>query len=113
VKDWDEIDEQYGTVHYQPVGYAKIKATVIDDSQMIFTPCQYKIDNVEIVEGPKAESIREIVSFRGRFCEQARNRESVRAQGKIERVQRKGEQESFRLLLGNNVSDYMILMKKA
>jgi len=113
VKDWDEIDEQYGTVHYQPVGYAKIKATVIDDSQMIFTPCQYKIDKVEIVEGPKVEFLREIVSFRGRFCEQARNHESVMAQGKIERVQRKDEQESFRLLLGNNVSDYMILMKKA
>jgi len=113
VKDWNEINEQYGTVHYQPMGYAQIKARVIDDSQMIFTPCHYKIDNVEIVEGPKIEPIQEIVSFRGRFCEQARKEESVMAQGKIERVQRMGEQEFYRVLLGNNVSDYMILMKKA
>jgi predicted nucleotidyltransferase len=112
VKDWNEVDEQYGTVHYQPVGYAQIKARVIDDSQMIFTPCHYKIDNVEIIEGPKIEPIQEIVSFRGRFCEQARNRESVMAQGKIEKVQRVGEKEFYRVLLGNNVSDYMILMEK-
>lgn len=112
VKDWNEIREQYGTVNYQTVGYAQIKAKVIDNSQMIFTPCHYKIDNVEIVEGPKIESIQEIVSFRGRFCEQARNGESVMAQGKIERVQI-GEQEFYRILLGNNVSDYMILTRNA
>jgi len=110
VKDWNETDEQYGTVHYQPVGYAKIKATVTDNSQMIFTPCHYKIDKVEIVEGPKVKWIQEIVSFRGRFCEQARNGESVVAQGKIERVQKEGEQEYYRVLLGNKVSDYMIPM---
>jgi len=112
VKDWNETDEQYGMVHYQPVGYAKIRARVIDDSQTIFTPCHYKIDNVEIFEGPKVESIQEIVSFRGRFCEQARKGEPVMAQGKIERVQREGTREFYRLLLGNNVSDYMNLMKK-
>jgi len=113
VKEWNEIQENYGTVHYQPLGYAKIKATVIDDSQKIFTPCHYKIDKVEIVEGPKVELIQEIVSFRGRFCEQTRNGEFVIAQGKIERVRREGKKEFCRLLLGNKVSDYMILMKKA
>jgi predicted nucleotidyltransferase len=113
VKDWNEISEQYGTVHYHRVGYAQIKAMVIDDSQMIFTPCHYRINKVEIVEGSKIEPIQEIVSFRGRFCEQARKGESVMAQGKIERVQKMGEQEFYRVLLGNNVSDYMILMKKA
>jgi len=111
VKDWNETKEKYGTVHYQPVGYTQIKARVTDDTQMIFTPCHYKIGNMEIIEGPKVESIQEIVSFRGRFCEQARMGESVMAQGKIERVQRMGEQEFFRVLLGNNVSDYMILTR--
>jgi len=113
VKDWNEINEQYGTVHYQPVGYAQIKARVTDGTQMIFTPCHYQIDNVEVVEGPKVEPIQEIVSFRGRFCEQTRKGEFVMVQGKIERVQREGKQEFFRVLLGNNVSDYMILMNKA
>jgi predicted nucleotidyltransferase len=95
------------------MGYAKIKARVIYDSQMIFTPCHYKIDDLKIVEGSTTEPIQEIVSFRGRFCEQARNGETVMAQGKLEKVQRKGAQEYYRLLLGNKVSDYMILTKEA
>jgi len=112
VKDWNEIDEQYGAVKYQQVGYAKIKANVTDDSQMIFTPCHYKIDNVKTVGGPKVEPIQEIVSFRGRFCEQARKGEFVMAHGKVERVKKKGEEEFYRMLLGNKVSDYMIPMMK-
>ncbi len=109
VKDWNEVEEQYGTILYKPVGYAKIKARVVDDLEAIFTPCCYKIENVEILEGPHVEPIEEIVSFRGRFCEQARGGEVVIAQGKIERLQREGDREHFRLLLGNKVADHMIL----
>ena len=109
VKDWNEVKEQYGTILYKPEGYAKIKAKVVDDSEAIFTPCCYKIDNVKILEGPRVEPIEEIVSFRGRFCEQAKNGEVVIAQGKVEKVQREGNREHFRLLLGNKVSDHMVL----
>ena len=109
VKDWNEVKEQYGTTHYKPEGYAKIKARVVDDSEVIFTPCCYKIDNVKILEGPSVESIEEIVSFRGRFCEQARSGEVVIAQGKVEKLQIEGAREHFRVLLGNKVSDHMIL----
>lgn len=109
VKDWNEIEEEYGTIRYKSVGYARIKATVVDDSEMIFTPCRYKISDVEFIEGTCAESIEEIVSFRGRFCEQAKNGETVVAQGKVERVQKLGEREHYRLLLGNKTSDHMIL----
>jgi predicted nucleotidyltransferase len=109
VKDWNEVKEQYGTILYKPVGYAKIKAKVVDDSEAIFTPCCYRIENVEILEGPHVEPIEEIVSFRGRFCEQVKSGEVVIAQGKVERLRREGHREHFRLLLGNKVSDHMIL----
>ncbi len=109
VKDWNEVEEEYGTIIYKPVGYAKIKAQVVDDSEAIFTPCCYKIGNVKILEGPHVEPIKEIVSFRGRFCEQAKRGEVVIAQGKVEKLQREGDCEHFRLLLGNKVSDHMIL----
>jgi len=110
VKDWNEIEERYGMIHYKPEGYAKIRARVVDDSEGIFTPCCYKIDNVEILEGPRVEPIEEIMSFRGRFCEQAKNDETVVAQGKVERVQKEGEREHYRLLLGNKASDHMVLV---
>jgi hypothetical protein len=109
VKDWNEIEEQYGTILYKPVGYAKIKANVVEDSEATFTPCCYKIDNIKLLEGTRIEAIEEIVSFRGRFCEQAKKGETVIAQGKIESLQKEGERKHYRLLLGNKTSDHMIL----
>jgi predicted nucleotidyltransferase len=109
VKNWNEIDEKYGEIRYKNVGYSKIKATIEDDSEGIFTPCSYRIKNVEILEGV-GFPIEEIVSFRGRFCEQARKGEVVIAQGKVEKVtDNRQNREFFRLLLGNKSSDYMIL----
>ena len=109
VKDWNEVEERYGTILYESVGYARIKGKVVDDSEAIFTPCCYRIENLEILDGPQVEPIGEIVSFRGRFCEQAKSGEVVIAQGKVERVQGEKDRERFRLLLGNKVSDHMIL----
>jgi len=110
VKDWSEIHSEYAAVCYKNVGYAKIKAKVEDDSEAIFTPCNYKIKNVDILEGMRFP-IEEIASFRGRFCEQARTGEVVIAQGKVEHVvDRKQNREYFRLLLGNRPSDYMVLV---
>jgi predicted nucleotidyltransferase len=109
VKDWNEIGERYGDVHYSNAGYAKIKATVVDASEAIFTPCTYRIENTHVLKGKNVKLISEIASFRGRFCEQAENGESVVAQGKIEQMWSRGGKESFRLLLGNLPSDFIIL----
>jgi predicted nucleotidyltransferase len=110
VKDWNEVSEQYGNITYKPEGRARIKATVVDDAEAIFTPCSYKLADVKILEGPNIEPIEEIVSFRGRFCEQAKNGETVIAEGKLERVQQEGKREHYRLLIGNTPSDHMILV---
>jgi len=109
VKDWSEIKSEYGAIRYRNVGYAKIRATIEDDSEGIFTPCSYKLKNVNILEGVHFP-IEEVASFRGRFCEQARIGEVVIAQGKTERViDNKENREYFRLLLGNKPSDFMVL----
>jgi predicted nucleotidyltransferase len=108
VKDWNEVHETYGDVCYRNCGYAKIKATVSDDSESLFTPCTYGVENIEVAQGPKPSPIREIVSFRGRFCEQAKKGEKVTAQGKIERVtDKRKQQQYFRILIGNKPSDFM------
>jgi len=106
--DWDEIDEKYGDRTYIPSGYAKIKARILDDSESIFTPCRYLIEDVEILEGTKVQNLKEITSFRGRFCEQAKKGETVIAQGKVEKVTEKDGTEFFRLILGAKPSDFMI-----
>jgi len=110
VKNRNEVNEEYGDVHYKNCGYARVKATVMEDSESIFTPCVYKISDVGFLEGPQIKPITEIASFRGRFCDQARKGEVVIAQGKVECViDNKRNHEYFRLLLGNKQSDYMTL----
>ena len=110
VKDWNEINEQYGDVCFKNSGYAKITAKIADSTDSLFTPCTYKLKEVHVVEGPKLAANKEIVSFRGRFCEQAANGEEIEAQGKVELVtNKKSGGEHYRLILGNKPSDYMVL----
>lgn len=111
VKDWDEIKKEYGANRYISRGYAKIKAKIADDSEAIFTPCRYKIENVRVLGGVHIEPIEEVVSFRGRFCEQAKNGKRIIAQGKVEQVKGGWEREYCRLLIGNKSSDFMILAR--
>jgi len=114
VKDWNQTGEQYGDVRYKNCGYAKIAATVADGAEALFTPCTYKLENVKVVDGARLQPIREIVSFRGRFCEQLptnlREPPTVEAQGKVERVTNtKTKETHYRLLLGNKPADYMVI----
>jgi predicted nucleotidyltransferase len=110
VKDWSQVNEQYGDICYKNAGYSKITATIANDSEALFTPCTYGIEEVKVAEGSKLEPIREIVSFRGRFCEQAKSGEKVTAQGKVEFViNKKSGKEHYRMILGNKPADYMVL----
>jgi predicted nucleotidyltransferase len=110
VKGWNEAGEEYGDVIYRNSGYAKMTATIADDSEALFTPCTYKLENVKIAEGPQLEPITEVVSFRGRFCQQARKCETVAVQGKVEHVKdTRNHYENYRIIIGNKRSDYMVL----
>jgi len=110
VKDWSQVSEQYGDICYRNSGYARISATIADDSEALFTPCTYRVEDVQVASGPKLSPIKEIASFRGRFCEQAKKGEAVTAQGKVELVtDKRDSSEHYRLILGNKPSDYMVL----
>lgn len=110
VKEWNEIGEKYGDVQYRNVGYSTMEAEVVDDSESTFTPCTYKVENVRPIEGFKSETVAEIASFRGRFCEQARTGEIVVAAGKVEQVMDfRRKQEHKRLLVGGRPSDFITL----
>lgn len=112
VKDWGEVDEAYGDKIYYPEGRARIEATVVDDGESILTPCRYRVSGVKTLLG-RAAAVSEVSSFRGRFCEQASAGDRIEAEGKLERVvdRRRGE-ESYRLLLGENPRDFMIVKGK-
>jgi len=112
VKDWSQVTERYGDICYKNAGYAKITATIADDEEALFTPCTYRIENVTVEEGANLDPIKRIVSFRGRFCEQAQRGEVITAQGKVEHVvDNRSGQMYYRVILGNQPADYMVLSR--
>jgi predicted nucleotidyltransferase len=107
VKNWDEINVEYGDYVYTNKGVVKLRGVITDDTEAIFTPCLYNISDVEVLEGVQVHQISEISSFRGRFCDQAVTGERIEARGKLEKVV--GQSKTYyRLLLGNMLQDYMI-----
>jgi uncharacterized protein len=112
VKGWEEADEQYGDVVYSNAGYVKISATIADDSEALFTPCMYKLKNLQVLEGPKLDQILEVASFRGRFCMQAKPDEKILVRGKVEHVtDKRNGTEHYRVIIGNQPADFMALSK--
>ena len=103
-----EADEAYGDFCYTPAGRAGIKAIVTDAGESIFTPCRYRLTAAQGVEGAAVKDVAEIVSYRGRFCEQAHAGDVILARGTVERVQAKDGRVWHRLLLGNHPDDVML-----
>src|SRR5674476_620261 len=117
VKDWNETSDQYGDVCYKNSGYAKITANIADATDSLFTPCTYKLKDVDVVDGQELSPITEIVSFRGRFCEQLptnlREPPTVEAQGKVELVtDSKTGANHYRVIIGGKPTDYMVVKFK-
>jgi uncharacterized protein len=110
VKAAHEAEWRYGQRQYTALGRASITASIADDRDMIFTPCRYLLSDVHSLEHPLPADLNEIVSFRGRFCEQACMGESIMASGVLERVQ-EGQAVHHRLILGNFPEDTFVVRK--
>lgn len=108
VRSAHEAEHAYGSLRYTPIGRAAITASINDDRDAIFTPCRYPLANVRLLEGPQRSIPSEIISFRGRFCEQVRAGELVHAAGTIERIENDQGKIHHRLLLGNFPEDILI-----
>ena len=112
-KDWKG---DYYDYIYKNLGKIKLKAKVIDARDAIFTPCSYKIECLKILETNSVNNridpkkILEVNSFRGRFCEHAKEREIILVEGKLEKVLFRNTDEYYRILLSNQVHDKMIIL---
>ena len=108
VKLPNEVLESYGDPRFVALGRALLEARVADDADALFTPCRYAIDDVRTVDGAAADEVGEIVSFRGRFADQARSSQHVRALGTVERVVWRSGAETTRLVVGGQPGDYLL-----
>lgn len=107
VLDWSENHEQYGQRTYHQLGYARARCRIANAAESVFTPCSYDVDHVRILQGTKVGRVREIVSFRGRFCEQADQDATVIVSGALEEVRTEKERWT-RFLLGDDPRDILI-----
>ncbi|HMD90930.1 MAG TPA: hypothetical protein VKF38_17370, partial [Anaerolineaceae bacterium] len=84
---------------------------VTADQDAIFTPCSYSLTDVQLLQGSSENLVQEIVSFRGRFCDQARVGDLIQASGTVEQAIDRSGHAWHRLLLGNSVADTMFVMR--
>ncbi len=114
-KDWQGTYYDYKFKNY---GRIKLKAQIFDASEAIFTPCYYSIKTDIVLEETSTQSevnpdlITKVSSFRGRFCEHAEEGDIVMIEGKLEMVRYKNEAPYYRVLLGNQKTDKMIIVSQ-
>lgn len=102
IREWDEVKERYGEYSIKRLGYAKISAKVADASEAHMCPAIYILKDVSVLSGSSWITVDRIITWRGRFAEQAFKDETIVAQGFVEEV-------SF----GNTVIRQMVVGEEA
>lgn len=86
-----------------------LEGKVINAEERLFTPCSYKIDESKKI--PDTQNvISELVSYRGKFTEQAEEGDKIRAKGSMEQVIYNNK-TVYRVMLGRK-NDYLIPIKE-
>jgi len=85
-----------------------VEARVVDDRDALFTPCRYSLEEPRFLEEARVDELREVVSYRGRFADQARVGQWVRACGTVEHVVWRERPETTRLVVGGRPGDYLL-----
>ena len=102
VKTESEINEEYGSKTYQPIGQVTLEAEVKDSIDSLFLPATYKIKNLTLIENDLSVDISEIVSYEGLYSSLAENGERIRVKGKLEKVTQKQTNRSYyRVVVGS------------
>jgi predicted nucleotidyltransferase len=110
IRDWGECDQAYGENTYASLGRVTMSGLVTKSYTALFTPCFYEVNDVEVNDSAPSVPIGDIVSFRGRYCQQAQMGEQVRARGKLERVTGKST-VSYQLVVGNRPEDFLVVVR--
>jgi predicted nucleotidyltransferase len=91
IRKLEEISTKYGTFSYLPIIPLKFSCTVRDDSEAMFRPAIYKIDNYRPAnaesEVDKDEIPEQVVSMIGCYRNVARQGGKIKVSGMLERVE--------------------------
>jgi predicted nucleotidyltransferase len=92
--------------HSIPLSVVRLIARITDAEGAIYAPCSYSIKDCEYLDSHGLPIPSQLLSYRGKFTEQAEKGDLVEAKGTLEEVVIRGER-SFRVILGRK-GDYMI-----
>jgi predicted nucleotidyltransferase len=90
----------------RPMGTVVLRGTVVGASDSIYTPCSYEVEGCSFKGGGPDVDVARLVSFRGKFTEQAVEGDVVEARGTLEEVVSEGH-IYHRVMLGRR-GDYLL-----
>ncbi|MCX8170702.1 MAG: nucleotidyltransferase domain-containing protein [Candidatus Bathyarchaeota archaeon] len=91
VKAWHEISNKYWEINRIVWrGWIKAIVRVTSDEEAPFMPSIYYVEPIEIIDGPKADSILRVVSYLEEFRMQCWRDEIAYVEGNLEEVETKG-----------------------
>jgi predicted nucleotidyltransferase len=88
-----------------PLRRAVLRATIADAKESVFTPCTYHVEDCIYLDGTSGPKVTQLVSYRGKFTEQASEGDIVEARGTVEEATYR-EGTIFRLMMGGR-GDYL------
>ena len=89
----------------RPLGTVVLRGTVVGADDSIYTPCSYEVEGCSFKGGGPDVEVGQLVSFRGKFTEQAVEGDVVEARGTLEEVV-SGGLVYHRVMLGRR-GDYL------
>lgn len=102
VKLEEEVNEEYGDKIYEPLGLVVMGAVVVDNSDCMFLPAVYHVQDARVIKGPQVADIEEVVSYEGLYGDLAEVGESILVKGKLELVHdKKNKRKYHRVLVGS------------
>ncbi len=103
VKLENEIQIEYGTEIYTPCGQVTVEAVVVDNSDSIFLPAIYKVDDVTFFNGDQFGDVTEVITYEGLYGSLADSGEKIRVKGKLEKVvNQETKKIHYRILVGSS-----------
>ena len=113
VRKLEEVNSKYGTHKYSPINQVKLHCTIKDDSEAMFRPAIYKIENCEPVHSAsfsKDMIPKLVVSMVGCYRNIAKRGSKTKVSGMLERVENIETGEIFHQVVvgtGMNEDEYI------
>jgi len=110
VRKPEEVNSKYGTHKYLPVNPVKFQCTVKDDSEAMFRPAIYKIENYELVYSASMlsedKTPKVVISMIGCYRNVAKRGSIIEVSGMLERVENVKTGEIFhQVVVGTGINE--------